>query len=102
MTNEFDEMYNADDFNDSEEVLDKNAPQETDDLVAGGQEGLEYDVTKAPTATKGPERIDLDGQEIIVEDMKLLLPKPERAWDHAKKNKDVRYKPCQFILFYNK
>lgn len=98
--NEFEELYNADDFNEGDEILNNDETQE--DLVASGNEGLEYDLTKAPTTTKSPERTDLDGQEVVIEDVKVILPKSEREWDTAKKNKNVRYKPCQFILFYNK
>jgi hypothetical protein len=98
-TNEFDEMYNADEFNDSDNVLSKETPQ-AEDLIAGS-ESLEYDVTKAPTTTKGPDRVNLDGKEVVIEDMKVLLPKPESEWDLSKDKKN-RTKPCQFILYYDK
>jgi hypothetical protein len=98
--NEFEEMYNADEFNDSEtEVLSEKTP-EASDMVAGN-ESLEYDMTKAPTTAKGPDRVSLDGKEVIIEDAKLLLPKPESAWDLSRDKKN-RLKGCQFILFYDK
>jgi len=97
--NEFEEMYNADEFNDSEtEVLSEKTP-EASDMVAGN-DALEYDVTQAPTTTKGPDRINMDGKEVIIQDMKVLLPKPESEWDLSKDKKN-RTKPCQFILYYD-
>ena len=104
--NEFEKQYNEDDFaeggddilSDESDVNGEEASQE--DLVAGGSSGLEYDINKAPTTTKGPEREDLDGKEVTITDVKVILPKPESPWQLSK-NKKVKYKSCQFILFYD-
>jgi len=105
MTNEFEEKFNTDDFDDgSDDILsdesDVNGESSQEDIVAGGDAGLEYDINKAPTTTKGPERVDLDGKTVTITDVKVLLPKPESEWQLSK-NKKVKYKPCQFILFYD-
>lgn len=108
MTNEFEEMYNTDDFNDETPVENTNktqntgdAPASTDNLVSGGDSSLQYDITKAPTTTRGPEREDLDGKEVVIEKVEVILPKPEIPWTTAKNNPNVKYKSCQFILHYN-
>ena len=103
--NEFEKMYgaedafNGDDFeNDSVEVNEQ--PTDADDLIASGSSGLEYDFSKASKTTKGPDRINMDGQTVTITDAKIILPKPESDWQLSKQ-KTVRYKPCQFILFYD-
>jgi hypothetical protein len=106
MTNEFEEMYNKDDFNNvdvgtntKDEFSDNNNPE--DDLIAPGNESLEYDFKRAPKTTKGPDRVSLDGQTVTIVDAKIILPSPESEWELSK-NKKVRYKNCQFILYYDK
>lgn len=106
MTNEFEEMYDNDDFNDVD--VNKNAKVESfgtkeldDELIASDNESLEYDFKRAPKTTKGPERVSLDGQTVTIVDAKIILPKPEAEWELSK-NRKVKYKNCQFILFYDK
>jgi len=104
--NEFEEMYNEEDFANGgdDEILSEdldNDSNNTEDLVAQGTSGLEFDISKASRRTKAPKRENLDKKTITITDVKVILPKPEREWDHAKSNKQIRYKPCQFILFYN-
>ena len=100
--NEFEKMYNADEAFNSDDEFDssENNNEEQEDLVASGSSGLEYDFTKAPSTTKGPERIDLDGKTVTITDAKLILPKPETEWSLSK-NKKVKYKPCMFVLYYD-
>lgn len=93
MTNEF-EQYDTEEFDSDEETLN------TDELLAPGTTGLEYDFSKAPSTTKGPDREDLNGKTVTITDVKLILPPPEKEWELTK-DKQKRYKSCQFILFYD-
>jgi len=103
--NEFEEKYNKDEFDDADDMVsddsteqDKNISQE--ELISSGDSGLEYDINKAPKRTKGPDKIDLDDKEVVIPEMKVILPKPESEWETTK-NKKFKYKSCQFILFYD-
>ncbi len=99
MTNEFEEMYNEDEFNidDLEEV--KTKPSE--DLVADTSEDLEFDFSKAPkTVGTKLERKNLDGKTVIITDAKIILPKPDSPWELSK-DKKTRYKSCQFKVYYD-
>lgn len=104
MENEFEKMYgentdsSEDEYNLEEQQTTEEESQE--DLVAAGSEGLEYDFKKAPKTTKGPERENLDGKEVTITDVKLILPKPESPWKLSKKQ-TTEYKDCMFILFYD-
>lgn len=104
MENEFEKMYGTStDSSEDEYGLDEpqnNNDEEPEDLIASGSEGLEYDFKKAPKTTKGPDRENLDGKEVVITDIKLILPKPESPWKQSKKGTS-EYKPCQFIVFYD-
>ena len=97
--NEFEKMYDSEEFSDDLEEFDNNNISQ-EEMVASGQGALEYDITKAPSTTKGPEREDLDGKEVIITDVKILLPKPESPWKESRQ-KTTKYKECQFILYYD-
>jgi hypothetical protein len=106
MANEFDEMYNSDDFNEEKPVESNNtttdgAPASTDNLISGGDTSLQYDINQAPKTTRGPERENLDGKEVTIEKIEINLPKPETPWTTAKNNANVKYKSCQFLLHYD-
>ena len=103
--NEFEKQYNEDDFADGGDDIisdetDVNGQPAQEDIVASGDSGLEFDISKASKSTKGPERENLDGKEVVITDVKVILPKPESEWQLSK-NKKVKYKSCQFILFYD-
>ena len=99
--NEFEKSYNNDAFGNANNAEETNSGQQSsDNLIAGGSSGLEYDYTKAPKTTKGPDRINLDGKTVVIDEAKVILPKPESEWDWSKQ-KTVKYKPCMFILYYD-
>jgi len=108
--NEFEKMYSKDEFSeDSDDIFeddflkdepDKDNVNSGKDIVDNKEEGLEYDISKASRKTKAPDRINLDGKEVVITDVKVILPKPESEWQLSKK-KTVRYKSCQFIVFYD-
>jgi len=98
--NEFDDMYNADDFNNESAGAEGQESAPDDDMVASGSSGLEYDISKAPKTTKGPEREDLDGQTVTVTEVKVILPPAEADWQNSRDGK-VQYKGVRFILFYD-
>jgi hypothetical protein len=102
--NEFEKQYSEDDFAEGGEDImsddsDINGQPAQEDIVAGSA-GLEFDISKASRTTKGPERENLDGKEVVITDVKVILPKPESEWQLSKNGK-VKYKTCQFILFYD-
>ena len=97
--NEFEKMYNKDEFAENESSNKTNSEKPVDEMASNESSSLEYDVTKAPKATKGPDREDLDGKKMVITDMKLFLPSPEKAWDLSR-DKKTKYKPCQFVLYY--
>ena len=72
-----------------------------DDMVAKGAAGAEYDFDKASEVTKSPPRVDIEGQEVVIEDAKIILPPSDRAWDVSRDGK-TQYKMCTFRLFYDK
>lgn len=109
MTNEFEEMYNKNDFDNSDDAVgetesnsekqESGEQESADDMIADGNQGLEYDYTKAPDTTKAPERENLDGKTVTIKKAELILPSPEKEWQWTKK-KTAEYKPCMFILHY--
>ncbi len=104
MANEFEDMYNKDDFNEEDtkisEDTEKTEPAEEADLVSTGSKGQVYDITKAPRTAKGPERVDLDGKEIEISKVEVVLPAVDTPWKLSKNGK-VKYKNCIFALFYD-
>jgi len=105
MTNEFEEMYNVEDFSENEnlqEQKDKTTeerPIDSEELIANGGEGLSYDYTKAPDRAKGPDRENLNGKIMTIEKAEIILPPPEKPWEWSKAN-TVEYKPCMFVVYY--
>lgn len=108
MTNEFEDMYDSDDFVDTESEAGESKNEGIngadngnggEDLIAGGNQGMAYDYTKAPDTAKGPDREDLDGKTVTIEKAEIILPPPEKDWVWSKK-KTVEFKPCLFIVHY--
>src|SRR6056297_739676 len=93
--NEFEKMYSKDEFSeDSDDIFeddflkdepDKDNVNSGKDIVDNKEEGLEYDISKASRKTKAPDRINLDGKEVVITDVKVILPKPESEWQLSKK-----------------
>jgi len=102
--NEFEKMYSTDEFDDIDEILsensDVNEELNQDELIAAGNSGLKYDISKASKSTKGPERILMDGKEVVITEVEVILPKPESEWLWTKK-KTAKFKPCMFVLHYD-
>lgn len=107
MTNEFEDMYNTDDFDnednqisEEQEDVQDTEPQQQEDLIAGGSAGQVYDINKAPKTAKGPERVDLDGKTVEISKMEIVLPPPDSPWKLSKNGK-VKYKNCIFAVYYD-
>lgn len=108
MPNEFEDMYNTDEFDNEksessiEEQDEQGAdPSQTeDDMIARGERGQVYDITKAPKTAKGPDRIDLDGKEVEITKVELVLPPADAPWKLSKNGK-VKFKSCIFALYYD-
>jgi len=101
MTNEFEEQYNADDFNDDDIVgteQQQTTSESESEMVT--EETQEFDFNKASKSTKGPERENLDGKTVVISDAKIILPKEETEWNLSR-NKKCKYKQCKFIMFYD-
>ena len=88
--------------------VEESAPEQTfsetpsdGSMIAEGQSGEVYDYSKAPTTVKAPPRIDMNDKEVIIKKAEIKLPPAERDWVTAKVNKDVQYKYCSFILYYD-
>lgn len=97
MTNEFEEMEKEsmafDDAEDEQDTKDES-------LVDEKAQGEEYDISKAPKSSKGPERENLDNKEVVITDMKLILPPKDSPWKFSKDNK-TKFKNCIFVLYYD-
>ena len=75
-------------------------PTGDEDMIASGNAGTEYDITKAPDSIKAPPRIPMDGMETIIKDMKLILPGADKPWTTSRSG-TTKYKMCTFKLFYD-
>jgi len=104
MGNEFNDMYNKDDFNKEEVNSDAEQPAQTDNdnegQIVSGSSGELYDFSKAPKTTKGPERIEMDGKEVTVSKIELKIPSEDTPWELSK-SKTTKYKKCIFSVFYD-
>jgi len=84
---------------DSGDYEDASNP-DSDDLIASGSAGTEYDYNKAPEGISAPPRKDLDGQIVTIKEAKIILPPADRPWQKTRDgSKDV--KSCTFKLFYD-
>lgn len=107
MVNEFEEMYNKDDFNEQPVNSDAtvnaqpdNETHETNDLISSGNKGELYDFSKAPKSSKGPERILMDGKTVVIDKIEMVVPSIDTPWKISKSGK-VKYKTCIFSVFYD-
>lgn len=101
--NEFEDMYNADDFNEEDTEISEDDQQDTQseqDLIDKGSRGQVYDINNAPKTAKGPERIDLDGRTVEISKIELILPPSDSVWKLSKDGK-VKYKSCIFAVYYD-
>ena len=60
----------------------------------------EFDWQNASKEGKAPQRIDLDGKEVTIEQAKIILPKEEDEWLPTRAG-NKHYKYCQFKLYYS-
>src|SRR6056297_1194562 len=97
MVNEFEE---AEAYSMSFEDEQEQKKEEAESMFDEGSKGQEYDISKAPKNSKGPERENLNNKEVIITDMKVILPPLDSPWKIARNNK-TEYKSCIFILFYD-
>jgi len=104
MGNEFNDMYNKDDFNGNDEVNSDAAQSaqttDNDSPIVSGSNGELYDFSKASKTTKGPERIEMDGKEVTVSKIELKIPSEDTPWELSK-SKTTKYKKCIFSVFYD-
>jgi hypothetical protein len=98
---EFEKAFNDDANASTGESMDIPEAMEEGDLIADNKRGFVYDITKAPKGSKGPERIDLDGKKVTIEKVEIIIPPMDTAWEVAKSNKSIRYKPCTFVVYYD-
>jgi len=102
--NEFEKQYNTSQFTDEENNAydskpDVNTKATSDNKKIDNDYGEEFDFNKASKSTKGPERINMNGMETEIIDVKIILPKLSSDWEMSKQ-KTTKYKGCQFVLFY--
>lgn len=81
------------------EATNSDVPGGNDDMIASGSGGTEYDIDKAPDTIKAPPRINMDGQETVIKDVKIILPDSGRPWATSR-NGNTKYKYCIFRLYY--
>ena len=82
------------------EATSSDVPNDGEDIIASGSAGVEYDIDKAPDTIKAPPRINMDGQETVVKDVKVILPGANRPWITSRSG-TTKYKYCTFKLFYD-
>ena len=75
-------------------------PTGQEDIIASGSAGTKYDWTTAPTGTKAPPRVDMDGKEVIIKEAEIILPPMDRPWEKTKAG-DKEFKYCTFKLHYD-
>ncbi len=97
-TNEF-EGIEADESVPQSEFSEVPGGPQQDDMISDNVGGAEYDWNKAPETVKGPPRVDLNGQTVVIEKVSLKLPSADTPWDNARTG-NSQYKSCQFKLFY--
>lgn len=73
---------------------------DSENMIASGQAGQVYDWTQAPEGVKAPPRVDLDGKELIIEKVEIIIPSKTKEWIKARSGKS-EYKMCTFALHYN-
>ena len=75
--------------------------QHTQNSLVSSNAGVEYNWEDMPDTIKAPPRESLDGEEVIIEQAKIILPPLEQDWDKTRDG-SKNYKYCVFKLFYNK
>jgi len=71
-----------------------------DELIAAGSAGQVYDWSNAPTGTKAPPRVEMDGKEVIVKKAEIIIPPADREWTKSRAGTS-EYKYCTFTLHYD-
>ena len=95
MSNEFEDIEGVPEQEFSE------VPGKTNELIASGNFGTEYDWKNAPDIAKAPPRINLNGETVTLNKADILLPPKDREWSKTRDSKiDVKY--CTFVLHYDR
>ena len=98
MGNEFEQI---DDGIPAQEFGGMKNDEDGSSLVSGGPAGQVYDWKNcAPEGTKAPPRIDMNGKEIEIIKMQIILPSKDKPWLKTRKG-DKEYKPVIFELSYS-
>jgi hypothetical protein len=78
----------------------KNSEDDGGSLISSGNAGEIYNWKNAPAGTKAPPRINLDGKEVEIIKMQIILPSADKPWLKTRKG-DKEYKPVIFELTYS-
>jgi len=100
MTEEKNEFENLDVEDEMPEQEFASDPNNDEDLISRGDQGVVYDYTKAPDRARAPPRINLDGKETTIEKAEIVLPGTSVQWTTSR-NGNVQYKGCVFRLYYD-
>lgn len=87
---------------------DEMAPSQTfsdvpdnESTLSTREAGQTYNWNDAPEKAKAPPRVDLTGEQIIIEQADIILPPSSQEWALTRK-KDKKFKYCQFVLYFDK
>lgn len=105
-TNEFENMYRKDNFNEEENITTdqikedyfSNDDDDQEDYSEGARKS--FDFSKASDTVKGPERVNLHNKIVIIEDIDLKLPNETDKWYYSDDGLH-RWKKCIFKLMYD-
>lgn len=96
--NEFENIEAGEDA--PEQTFSETPKEEQGSMVSAGASGETYDWKTAPTGTKAPPRVDMDGKTVTLKKADIILPPPSREWVKSKAGTS-EYKYCSFILEYD-
>jgi hypothetical protein len=81
-------------------VENPNNEKEPESMVASGPKGEEYNWNEAPDGIKAPDRVAMNGMEVVIKEAKIILPPKEYDWELTKTSKK-EFKACKFTLYYD-
>jgi len=82
------------------EAANSEVPSGEGEMIAPGSAGTEYNIDNAPDTVKAPPRVAMDGMEVTIKDIKLIIPDATRPWVPSRSG-TTKYKFCTFKLFYD-
>jgi len=124
MVNEFEEMYNSNEFNNEKPIVENNSTPTTPPVTAPDGDtavvqnpsndgtsndgtsnddtakAQSYDFSKASKSAKGPDRINMDGKIVTITNITLDIPSVDSEWEFSK-DKKTKMKSCIFKVFYD-